>query len=169
MSSPVWTAELTTTDAELTRAAAERIGRRLAAGDLLLLSGELGAGKTTFTQGLGVGLGVRTGIISPTFVLVRIHPSLTGGPQLVHGDAYRLTSAGEIDDLDLESTLDTSVTVIEWGQGRAEHLSPNRLHIHLTRPMGGGLPDFEADDDEPRTLRIEAFGPRWEGQQIELG
>ncbi|GAA1342553.1 hypothetical protein GCM10009611_15180 [Arthrobacter roseus] len=165
----MWTAELVTADVELTRATAAEIGRTLAAGDVLLLTGELGAGKTTFTQGLGVGLGVRSGIISPTFVLVRIHPSITDGPQLVHVDAYRLTSAGEIDDLDLESTLDTSVTVIEWGEGRAEHLSPNRLHIHLARPTGGELPDFEADDDEPRTLQIEAFGPRWEGQRIQLG
>ncbi len=166
MSSPVWTVDITTADAGLTRAAAAEIGRSLAAGDVLLLSGELGAGKTTFTQGLGVGLGVRSGIISPTFVLVRIHPSVTNGPQLVHVDAYRLTSEGEVDDLDLESTLDTSVTVIEWGEGRAEHLSPNRLHIHLKRPTGGNLTDFEADNDEPRTLCISAFGPGWKTREL---
>src|SRR5213595_1471233 len=79
----------------------------------------LGAGKTTFTQGLGEGLGVRAGIISPTFVLVRIHPNLPdgprpGGPDLVHVDAYRLGSASEIDDIDLENTMDTAVTVVEW-------------------------------------------------------
>ncbi len=166
MSSPVWSAELTTSDAARTRAVAARIGGQLRAGDLVLLSGELGAGKTTFTQGLGEGLGVRGGIISPTFVLVRIHPSVSGGVPLVHVDAYRLESAGEVDDLDLESTLDSSVTVIEWGEGRVEHLSPNRLHIRLTRAVGGDALDFEADDDEPRTLSVQAYGERWEGQKL---
>ena len=110
----------------------------LRAGDLLVLTGELGAGKTTFTQGLGEGLGVREGIISPTFVLVRIHPNLPdgphpGGPDLVHVDAYRLGSASEIDDIDLENTLDSSVTVVEWGRDRVEHLSDSRLEVELHR------------------------------------
>ena len=84
---PVWEEEIRTTDALQTQAVAEKLGRLLAAGDLLLLTGELGAGKTTFTQGLGRGLGVRPGIISPTFVLVRIHPSLAEGPDLEIGRA----------------------------------------------------------------------------------
>ncbi|WP_461169205.1 tRNA (adenosine(37)-N6)-threonylcarbamoyltransferase complex ATPase subunit type 1 TsaE [Arthrobacter sp. Z1-15] len=169
---PVWEDEIRTTGPEDTQAAAERIGRELAAGDLILLTGELGAGKTTFTQGLGRGLGVRPGIISPTFVLVRIHPSLSDGPDLVHVDAYRLGSSGEIDDIDLENTMDSSVTVVEWGRGLVEHLAESRLEITLVRPTGtdaaqirdaGHLTfDFDDDPDEERVIRMAAYGPRWE-------
>lgn len=171
---PVWTAEVGTRDAEQTRVLAQRIGQALRPGDLLLLNGELGAGKTTFTQGLGVGLGVREGIISPTFVLSRIHPSLSDGPALVHVDAYRLADAGELEDLDLEQDLDSSVTVVEWGRGKAEQLSASRLEITLVRDTGstmvdqGGEPvvDFsEMDVDEPRSIAIAAFGDRWKDQR----
>ena len=100
------------------------LGRRLAAdlraGDLLVLSGPLGAGKTTLVQGIGEGLGVRGPVTSPTFVIARVHPSLRGGPPLVHADAYRLGGAAEIDDLDLDSGTDSSVTAVEWGEGLAE-------------------------------------------------
>ena len=128
--------------ADETHALAAALGAQLQAGDLLVLTGELGAGKTTFTQGLGEGLGVRAGIISPTFVLVRIHPNLPdgprpGGPDLVHVDAYRLGSAAEIDDIDLENTMDSAVTVVEWGRGRVEHLSDSRLEVDLLRSLGG--------------------------------
>ena len=174
-----------------TQTLAERLGRLLAAGDLLVLDGELGAGKTTFTQGLGRGLGVRAGIISPTFVLVRIHPNLPdgpnpGGPDLVHVDAYRLGSAAEVDDIDLENTMDSAVTVVEWGSGRVEHLAESRLEVELERATGAalapsaelsptpddwfgeGLPDADSFDvgDEPRVLRIRALGPRW--QDVDL-
>lgn len=172
---PVWEEEIRTADALQTQAVAEKLGRRLAAGDLLLLTGELGAGKTTFTQGLGRGLGVRPGIISPTFVLVRIHPSLADGPDLVHVDAYRLGSSGEIDDIDLENTMDSAVTVVEWGRGLVEHLAESRLEITLLRPTGGsaavqgsaGL-SFEYDDDpdEERVIRIAAYGPRWKDSEL---
>lgn len=180
---PVWEEEIRTTDALQTQAVAEQLGHRLAAGDLLLLTGELGAGKTTFTQGLGRGLGVRPGIISPTFVLVRIHPSLADGPDLVHVDAYRLGSSGEIDDIDLENTMDTSVTVVEWGRGLVEHLSDSRLEVTLLRPTGGGIAggqetghpvqeaaglSFEYDDDpdEERVIRFAAYGPRWKDNRL---
>ncbi|WP_026533576.1 tRNA (adenosine(37)-N6)-threonylcarbamoyltransferase complex ATPase subunit type 1 TsaE [Arthrobacter sp. H41] len=139
MNSPAWTVEHQVRSAEELKELARRLAANLRAGDLLVLSGELGAGKTTFTQGLGTGLGVRAGIISPTFVLVRQHPNLGDGPGLVHVDAYRLESAAEIDDLDLEATLDTSITVIEWGAGRVEHLTASRLDVTITRPVGGGL------------------------------
>jgi tRNA threonylcarbamoyladenosine biosynthesis protein TsaE len=181
---PNWEITLTATTADQTHALAVRLASVLEAGDLLVLSGELGAGKTTFTQGLGEGLGVRAGIISPTFVLVRIHPNLAegprpGGPDLVHVDAYRLGSAAEIDDIDLENTLDSSVTVVEWGHDRVEHLSESRLEIDLHRAMGlgtgglgatadgpgstdGGMLDFEDEDtDEPRTIVMRGYGPRW--------
>ncbi|MGW9403186.1 tRNA (adenosine(37)-N6)-threonylcarbamoyltransferase complex ATPase subunit type 1 TsaE [Arthrobacter sp. NPDC055585] len=167
---PRWELEYRTASAAQTQDLAQKLGADLQAGDLLLLTGELGAGKTTFTQGLGEGLGVRPGIISPTFVLVRIHPSLGSGPDLVHVDAYRLGSSGEIDDIDLENTMDTSVTVVEWGHGLVEHLSESRLEVTLLRATGGeaGLSgelvtDFSAeDDDEERTIRIAGYGPRWE-------
>jgi len=171
-----WERTLTVTTAEQTHALAAALGGVLEAGDLLVLTGELGAGKTTFTQGLGEGLGVRAGIISPTFVLVRIHPNLAdgprpGGPDLVHVDAYRLDSAAEIDDIDLENTMDTAVTVVEWGRDRVEHLSDSRLEVDLHRAVGGESPansaegvvlDFDTDeDDEPRTIVFRGFGPRW--------
>ena len=162
-----WEREYRTTGAAQTQELARRLGEVLRPGDLLTLSGELGAGKTTFTQGLGEGLGVRPGIISPTFVLVRIHPALGAGPDLVHVDAYRLGSPGEIDDIDLENTMDTSVTVVEWGQGMVEHLAESRLEVTLLRATGGGtgdglVTDFSAeDDDEERTIRISGYGPRW--------
>jgi tRNA threonylcarbamoyladenosine biosynthesis protein TsaE len=168
-----WEMAFTTTTADQTHALAVRLAGLLEAGDLLVLSGELGAGKTTFTQGLGEGLGVREGIISPTFVLVRIHPNLPdgprpGGPDLVHVDAYRLGSAAEIDDIDLENTMDSSVTVVEWGQDRVEHLSESRLEIDLHRAVGLGADrpsdglDFDTEDaDEPRTIAMRGYGPRW--------
>lgn len=170
---PNWEETFTATTAEQTHALAVRLAAVLEAGDLVVLSGELGAGKTTFTQGLGEGLGVREGIISPTFVLVRIHPNLPegprpGGPDLVHVDAYRLGSAAEIDDIDLENTMDSSVTVVEWGKERVEHLSESRLEIDLHRAigLGTGLPsaglDFDTEDaDEPRTIVMRGYGPRW--------
>lgn len=165
MDSQQWTRTLMVhSAAELQRFAAD-LGGDLAAGDLLILTGGLGAGKTTFTQGLGRGLGVRPGIISPTFVLVRVHPPLSDGPALVHADAYRLESAADIDDLDLESTIDSSVTVVEWGAGRVEHLAASRLEIRLERPVGSeavpsASPETD-DDDEPRRVLITAFGQRW--------
>lgn len=180
--SPRWVKTLKVTTAEQTHALGAELAEVLRAGDLLVLTGELGAGKTTFTQGLGEGLGVREGIISPTFVLVRIHPNLPdgpnpGGPDLVHVDAYRLGSASEIDDIDLENTMDSSVTVVEWGRDRVEHLSESRLEVELHRTIGNGIVsgpqgtdgvlDFEAeDDDEPRTIIIRGFGPRWEDQPV---
>lgn len=180
-----WEKTFTATTADQTHALALRLAAVLEAGDLLVLTGELGAGKTTFTQGLGEGLGVREGIISPTFVLVRIHPNLPhghrpGGPDLVHVDAYRLDSAAEIDDIDLENTMDSSVTVVEWGKDRVEHLSESRLEIDLYRAigLGGGRPssgldldtlDFDTEDaDEPRTIVVRGYGPRWP-QAPELG
>ena len=169
MTVPVWSQEFTVSSVDELQRAAASLGSRLDAGDLLILTGELGAGKTTFTQGLGRGLNVREGIISPTFVLVRNHPSLADGPGLVHVDAYRLESDAEIDDLDLESTLDTSVTVVEWGADRVEHLADSWLHITLDRHVIGtaAAPAAETDDDdEPRSVRIDAFGPRWAALQL---
>jgi tRNA threonylcarbamoyladenosine biosynthesis protein TsaE len=156
---PVWEREFHVGSAEETQAVAARLGRILRAGDLVVLSGELGAGKTTFTQGLGEGLGVRPGIISPTFVLVRSHPSMNGGPDLVHVDAYRLGSEGEIDDIDLENTMDEAVTVVEWGRGRVEHLSDSWLDISLVRPTGADLVNRPSESATPAAAAGGGPGP----------
>ena len=148
-----------------TRDAMHDLGERLAAllrpGDLVILDGGLGAGKTTLTQGIGRGLGARGDITSPTFVIARVHPSTTGGPALVHVDAYRLASLDEVDDLDLDASLDESVTVVEWGEGKVEGLSDDRLVVVIERPTGdAGAPG--GDGDEPRTVSLEGVGPRWD-------
>ena len=183
-----------------TAAQMRSLGRSLAtvlrAGDLVLLSGGLGAGKTTLTKGIGDGLGVRGPITSPTFVIARVHPPLgstaaTGElrPALVHADAYRLGSVLELDDLDLDTDAATSVTVVEWGGGLAEGLATDRLEITITPaeadvPVvgdrvvedtvdGGNGADRAGDPDDPtvdvpRTVRISAVGERWEGIKLPL-
>ena len=109
--------------ADQMRGLGSRLAELLRAGDLVVLSGPLGAGKTTLAQGIGAGLGVRGQVTSPTFVIARMHPSLRSGPDLVHADAYRLGSRAEVDDLDLDADLATSVTVVEWGEGLVEALA----------------------------------------------
>ncbi|GAA1944399.1 tRNA (adenosine(37)-N6)-threonylcarbamoyltransferase complex ATPase subunit type 1 TsaE [Microbacterium deminutum] len=139
----------------------ERIGRMLQRGDLVVLTGPLGAGKTTLTRGIAAGLGVRGPVQSPTFVIARTHPSLVGGAPLVHVDAYRLGSAVELDDLDID--VDGSVVVVEWGSGMVDGLRDAWWEIELERRLGGrGLdtmcggpsPAAELDADAPRVVRI---------------
>jgi len=146
--------------AEVMRALGGRLARRLRAGDLVILTGDLGAGKTTLTQGIGAGLEVRGGITSPTFVISRIHPSLIGGPALVHVDAYRLGGLAELDDLDLDVSLDDSVTVVEWGAGMAESLADDRLEVVVSRSLGG------TEGADRRTVRIVPVGARWVGSDV---
>jgi tRNA threonylcarbamoyladenosine biosynthesis protein TsaE len=144
------------------RALGERLAQQLGAGDLLVLTGELGAGKTTFTQGLGVGLGVRGAVTSPTFVIARVHPSEVGGPDLVHVDAYRLGGGAdpraELDDLDLDADLEHAVTVVEWGEGLAEGLAESRLQVRILRAL---TVEELAGDLDPRRVEITPVGPRW--------
>jgi tRNA threonylcarbamoyladenosine biosynthesis protein TsaE len=138
-------------------AATHDLGRRLAgvlrAGDLVILTGDLGAGKTTLTQGIGAGLGVRGAVTSPTFVIARVHPALGEGPDLVHVDAYRLGGSPELDDLDLDTDLDLAVTVVEWGEGLAESLAEDRLDVAITRDAAG--------EGEARQVSVTAVGSRW--------
>ncbi|MBM7518931.1 tRNA (adenosine(37)-N6)-threonylcarbamoyltransferase complex ATPase subunit type 1 TsaE [Nocardioides nitrophenolicus] len=147
-------------DAEDMRGLGRRLAGSLRGGDVLVLSGELGAGKTTFTQGLGEGLGVRGAITSPTFVIARVHPSLGEGPELVHVDAYRLGGQAELDDLDLDTDLDEAVTVVEWGTGIAESLAEARLEVRITRATGESrdIGEIEAD---PRVVELDGIGVRW--------
>lgn len=145
------------------------LGAVLRAGDLVLLTGDLAAGKTTLTQGIGEGLGVRGPITSPTFVIARVHPSTVGGPELVHVDAYRLGGIDELDDLDLDTDLDDAVTVVEWGEGLAEGLSESRLEIRIVRAEADEAPlDLvEAPDGaDPRRVEIVPVGPRWHGVDL---
>ena len=144
------------------KALGARVATELRPGDLVVLTGDLGAGKTTFTQGLGVGLDVEGAVTSPTFVIAREHRSLGDGPELVHVDAYRLGGAAELDDLDLDTSLDRAVTVVEWGEGVAEDLADSRLQIRITRdPLPAGASAHAADEVEPRTVEILRLGPRW--------
>ena len=144
--------ELVLRTAEDTRAWGERLGRLLRAGDLVVLTGDLGAGKTTLTQGIAEGLGVRGPITSPTFVIARVHPSLVGGPALVHVDAYRLGGLAELDDLDLDTSIQDSVTIVEWGHGLAEGLAEDRVEVTLS-------------GDDERRVTVTASGPRWEDEE----
>lgn len=154
-------------DADAMRSLAAEVARLLTPGDVLVLTGDLGAGKTTFTQGLGEALGVRGPITSPTFVLSRHHPNLGSGPALVHVDAYRLGGAGELDDIDLDSTVESSVTVVEWGEGMAEQLSDSWLSINIeVRSVHESDPQGAAcgiESDEMRVVSIRPRGRRWIG------
>ncbi|MEU6732152.1 tRNA (adenosine(37)-N6)-threonylcarbamoyltransferase complex ATPase subunit type 1 TsaE [Streptomyces physcomitrii] len=138
------------------------LARLLRPGDLVMLSGELGAGKTTLTRGLGEGLGVRGAVTSPTFVIARVHPPLGGGPPLVHVDAYRLGGGlDEMEDLDLDVSLPESVIVVEWGEGKVEELSADRLEITIERSTGDQAPADGREHDETRTVTLRGLGARW--------
>jgi len=131
------------------------VARQLEAGDLVTLNGELGAGKTTLTRGLGAELGVRGAVTSPTFVLARTHPRESGAP-LVHVDAYRLSTAVELDDLDID--FERSIVVVEWGAGLLDGITDSWLSIDIVRPVGG----VETEEGiEPREVTLTGHGERW--------
>ena len=146
------------------------LAQQLRAGDLVTLNGELGAGKTTLTRGLGEALGVRGAVTSPTFVLARTHPR-EGGAPLVHVDAYRLSTAAELDDLDIDFAR--SIVVVEWGAGLLDGITDEWLSLDIVRPTGalvvdalGASPAMGGDDAgdeviEPRTITVTAHGDRW--------
>ena len=148
------TVALTVADGAAMRELGRVIAQLLRPGDLVLLSGPLGAGKTTLAQGIGDGLGVRGPVTSPTFVIARVHPPLGAGPALVHVDAYRVGDALELDDLDLDASLEDSVTVVEWGEGKVEGLAPDRLEARIERLQANTGP-------EPRTVTVTGTGARW--------
>jgi len=131
-----------------------KIGKQLKAGDLILLNGPLGAGKTALTQGIGAALGIAD-VTSPTFVISRIHK---GPLSLIHVDVYRLQESGNaaiyLDDLDLDSAREGAVTVIEWGGAESARLSDERLEIDIDR------------SDDARIVTLRAIGPRWAGFEL---
>jgi len=170
------------------RALGQRLADLLRPGDLVVLSGPLGAGKTTLVQGIGQGLNVRGPVTSPTFVIARVHPPLGGGPALVHADAYRLASPAEVDDLDLDADVSSSVTVVEWGEGMVEGLAADRLEvtIAMSRDDAAGFQDGAAGfqdggagsldgaagfqdglDGGSRTVRVSGVGERWVAVAVE--
>jgi tRNA threonylcarbamoyladenosine biosynthesis protein TsaE len=161
---------LTVADTDAMEAFGRDLAPELAAGDLLVLTGPLGAGKTTLTRGIGEGLGVRGPVQSPTFVLARTHPSLVGGAPLIHVDAYRLGSAAELEDLDLDFAR--SVVVVEWGAGLLDGVSESWIEIVIARPVGSNGAERDSADldaDEPRTITVTGHGPRWAGTRFATG
>ena len=174
MTTTAWTWQVEAPDADATRAVGHVLASVLGAGDLVVLTGPLGAGKTTLTQGLGDGLGVRGPVASPTFIIARVHPSTVSGPALVHVDAYRLGSIDELDALDLDASLEDSVTVVEWGEGLVEVLAQDRLEVVLERPRGARpsgtdsgstASEDAAGGDEPRAVTVRAIGAGWVGRE----
>lgn len=172
MSPPGGLAEVTVRCA--TAADTRTLGRHLASvlhrGDLVVLTGGLGAGKTTLTQGIAEGMGVVGPVTSPTFVLARVHHSPHGRPSLVHVDAYRLSGPDELDDLDLDTDLEDCVTVVEWGRGMAEVLAADRLEVELSpvpsaSPPAPPGPD-EVVDDLARAAVLRGVGERWRGVDL---
>jgi tRNA threonylcarbamoyladenosine biosynthesis protein TsaE len=180
--------EVTVATAADMRALGRRLAAIFSAGDLVILSGPLGAGKTTLTQGIGEGLGIRGPVTSPTFVIARVHPPLAGSlrsavgsagrgggdggrtgprPALVHADAYRLGSVLELDDLDLDADTASSVTVVEWGEGLAEGLADDRLEITIVPgPAEPGKTPEQEQESSPRTVRVRGVGRRWKDTEL---
>lgn len=132
------------------------LAKVLRAGDLVVLTGPLGAGKTTLSRGIGEGLNVVGTVSSPTFVIARTHKRTDGGPELVHVDAYRLGSAQELDDLDIDFA--NSISLIEWGRGFTDGLSSSWLDIEIERDQTGA--------SDVRKVLVVGEGPRWVGQTL---
>lgn len=163
---------------ELTQAIGEALGGLVRGGDLLMLTGDLGAGKTTFTQGLGRGMHVQGRVASPTFIISRVHAggiSADGvkGPDLVHVDAYRITDLDDLETLDLDTLLTEAVVVVEWGEGKTESLSEQRIEITITSETlqpdltVGEEVNLEGLDTGKRVIRFRPVGKRWDELELE--
>ena len=141
--------DVRTETADETRAVGASLAHLLKAGDMVILVGDLGAGKTTLVQGLGAALGVRGRVTSPTYIVSRVHRSQKGGPDLIHVDAYRVEDDLDMETVDLEASLEDSVTVVEWGQGKADRLSADRFELTL---------QFDGEDEDARKISLVALG-----------
>ena len=140
-------------DADEMHALGIRIGKKLQAGDLVVLVGPLGAGKTTLTRGVGEALGAIGNVSSPTFVIARTHKRESGEAPMVHVDAYRLGSADELDDLDID--FPNSIVLVEWGKGMLDGISENLLEVEIARDHTG--------ESETREVTVTGIGERWSG------
>lgn len=164
-----------TNSPDMTRRIGQVCAHVVKKGDVIILSGDLGAGKTTFTQGLATGLDVKGAVSSPTFIVSRIHPPRhRAGIALIHADAYRITDMNDVETLDLDMTLHDSVTVIEWGEGKMEALSPDYLHVTITKPgeavihtCADGSVDLSDMDDGERKMVFSPASTRWDMEQFE--
>ncbi|MCS4484576.1 tRNA (adenosine(37)-N6)-threonylcarbamoyltransferase complex ATPase subunit type 1 TsaE [Gleimia sp. 6138-11-ORH1] len=165
--------ELKVDSPELTQAIGYALGTLVRGGDLLMLSGDLGAGKTTFTQGLGRGMNVAGRVASPTFIISRVHAGQVNqagvkGPDLVHVDAYRITDLDDLETLDLDTLLTEAVVVVEWGEGKTESLSEHRLEITIRAEVLEPQVDTEETvnleniDTGKRVIRFKPIGSRWD-------
>ena len=141
--------DVRTETADETRAVGASLAHLLKAGDMVILVGDLGAGKTTLVQGLGAALGVRGRVTSPTYIVSRVHRSQEAGPDLIHVDAYRVEDDLDMETVDLEASLEDSVTVVEWGQGKADRLSEDRFELTL---------QFDGEDEDARKISLVALG-----------
>ena len=141
--------DVRTETADETRAVGASLAHLLKAGDMVILVGDLGAGKTTLVQGLGAALGVRGRVTSPTYIVSRVHRSQKGGPDLIHVDAYRVEDDLDMETVDLEASLEDSVTVVEWGQGKVDSLSADRFELTL---------QFDGEDEGARKISLVALG-----------
>ena len=148
------TLNIITSNAAETKALGKKLGTLLKAGDCVLLAGEIGAGKTTFTQGLASALKIKGDVTSPTFVIAREHKSLADGPNLVHVDAYRLNTLAEISQLDLVTDIETAILVVEWGKGLVNDLVAEPIQITI---------DHNVDDENKREFTINATAAIIEG------
>ncbi len=155
MSNPQLLFEANISSADQMSQLGESLAGILTAGDLVVLIGPLGAGKTTFTRGVGNALQVEGNVSSPTFVIARTHKR-EGKASLVHVDAYRLKSPAELDDLDIP--FSTSIVLVEWGKGLTEGIADNWLEVNIDRDNSG--------QSENRQVKIMGFGPRWAGVQL---
>ena len=144
---------LSVRDADEMHALGIRLGKKLQAGDLVVLVGPLGAGKTTLTRGVGEALGAIGNVSSPTFVIARTHKRNDGGAPMVHVDAYRLGSADELDDLDID--FPKSIVLVEWGKGMLDGISDSYLEVEIERDHTGAT--------ETREVMITGYGERWAG------
>ncbi len=156
--------EVVVVDATQMRNLGEQVARQLIDGDVVVLTGPLGAGKTTFSQGVGTGLGIEDQIASPTFVVARTHEPGIGNLGLMHVDAYRLNSADDLIDLDIDSDS-PHITLIEWGESFVQKVTDSWLTVAIDR---GNLGDADAPEAGERRVTLVTQGPRWQDRVLEV-